>query len=130
VSEAELIYDKGIVYLNQNEAVVPVRVSNDQWAVIKINCNVRVLWRTPVNGPIKGLGKLGEKIVVIYVDIDRFGKNVHSEILEENNGKKTSDQIIYSNNARSSLEVRIQNRTEGEFNDVYIRPLAAEPGKF
>lgn len=114
-------FDNYILSTGQAEKIIPVEVGKDKWGVVKINENGKVLWQLNLTDPVVGIGMFNENIIAICVDDKYKTVKVSATIINPATGKQLREKLIYQNPTSNQLEVKVQNKPDGSFNNILIR---------
>jgi hypothetical protein len=122
-------HQKGILYLTDDEAVIPVWQEKDGYSLMRIDNNAKIKWRSKVPGFILGTAKWKDNVIAFYTrqwDYHNFLSGVHiTEVsavaFDMVTGKKTTEKVVYRNETKYAVQAIIHNRPNGEFAQLLIR---------
>jgi hypothetical protein len=123
-------FNKGILYISSNEALIPVHLKKKEWGVMRINSNGKVLWQTNIASNILGMGRMKEKVIVFFKeDNDKEGL-IKVAVLDIGSGEKLEEKTAFGYAGEHGAEILIQNTSIGDFSHIIIRSTGEKGGYF
>ncbi len=114
-------FNKGIIYLNKFEAIASVEMPGDENGIVRINDKGVVSWLSKIPGIILGVGKTGDKLMLIYAPKDSDGQTVYGILMDPAQGKVLVDKLVYENKEDRNNEIIVQTTPTGVFKDIMVR---------
>ena len=103
-------FNSGRLSLSPTEQVVMLSVGDKEYAVAKINEDLKFDWATSIPGPLMTIGKVNNKIIVIYGNnpVDQNPKTpVHAIVLDASTGKKITGKTLFDRDPAKRSEVKV-----------------------
>lgn len=126
--ESPYAFERSVLYLNEEEAAISVWHNTIGYAMMRIDHNAKVKWKSPVPGAIIGSARWKDKLVAFYTrewDFKNFGNGVIKEVsaiaLDLETGKKLYDKVVFRNESKKFIEPCIHRQPDDQFSELLIR---------
>jgi hypothetical protein len=116
-------YKKSILYLETGEIAIAINYNKDEWGAAKINAQGKKLWETMVKGPVRGISKIGNNILLFYGDEDerKSGSKISAALIDGKTGKQIKNRVLFDYGSEVYLNAKAMNRPDGSFAFLMVR---------
>lgn len=115
---------KGILTVSASEKIFPAYLMNQGLALVKMNENGKMLWRSkPIKGYLVGVGLMGDEALVFY----REGEDVYKVVVESyavSNGKMVKKTVLSEGLQKNHWDIKVLNSKGGAFQYLFLRKTA------
>lgn len=107
--------------VSENEKIVPVWTSKNEWGLVKLNADGKELWRMlGAKDDLIGIGLLNGDVLAIYTDRHYRPSKVTGVLVNGKNGQKKKEKTIHQHESKGFTRIRVQNKVNGTFSNVMI----------
>lgn len=120
------VFNKDILYFNNNEVVFPVRYDNKASGLVKMNKEGKVLWTLDFTSAVLGIGKQKDGVIVfLWTD-----SGISATMVDATTGKNGKEQGVYSATKKEGAHPIVLNDGAGNFKYLIIRIDATHGERF
>jgi hypothetical protein len=121
-------FEKSVLYIGQNEAIVSVWHSALGHALIRVDNEAKVKWKSAVPGYILGTAKWKNNVIAFCTkewNYKEYGysplKEVIAAVYDPETGKKVKEKVVYVNETKKFVEPIIHSNEDGQFGQLLVR---------
>jgi hypothetical protein len=121
-------FKQSIIYINDG-AVAAVQFNKDEWGAVRISQDGKVIWQLKVSGPIAGIAKKDNDILLFYTDeeiknrirAEGLSTKVNALLINDITGKKIQEKVVFDNGSIAFIDYRVLTRVDGSFVNLVVR---------